>query len=171
MPKVATPPTITHRPSSPNARRSGYAPRRIDVLAAIGAVNDILASAVHITGEQGADYGYNVDATKEAGEPDHAGEVGGKLLWWTWTPSLNGAVTVTTTGSDFDPQMYLLVWEDLYGGGDGDYQDMVLLTNYVVPVPLPPALVLFASVLAGLGIMQRRWTRWFNPRHHQILVA
>ena len=74
-------------------------------------------------------------------------------------------------GSAFDPQMYLLAWEDLFGGGDGDYQDMVLLTNYVVPVPLPPALVLFASVLAGLGIMQRRWTRWFNPRHHQILVA
>lgn len=171
MPKVATPPTITHRPSSPNARRSGYAPRRIDVLAAIGAVNDNLASAVHITGEQGADYGYNVDATKEAGEPDHAGEVGGKSLWWTWTPSLNGAVTVTTTGSDFDPQMYLLVWEDLYGGGDGDYQDIVLLTNYVGSVPARPAFVLFASDLAGLDVMQRRWTRWFNPRHHQILVA
>lgn len=61
-------------------------------------------------------------------------------------------------GDIFDNQMYLLAWEDLYGGGDGDYQDMVILTDFIVPVPLPPALVLLGSALAGLGMMRKRRT-------------
>ncbi len=43
----------------------------------------------------------NAGATKEAGEPNHAGNTGGKSLWWTWTAPFSGSVTLTTAGSDF----------------------------------------------------------------------
>jgi hypothetical protein len=43
----------------------------------------------------------NVGATKETGEPNHAGNAGGKSLWWTWTAPVSGTVTMTTAGSDF----------------------------------------------------------------------
>ena len=46
--------------------------------------------------------GFNVLATKEAGEPEHAGKAGGSSVWWSWTAPNSGSVTVSTMGSDFD---------------------------------------------------------------------
>jgi hypothetical protein len=40
-------------------------------------------------------------ASKETGEPNHAGNFGGKSLWWTWTAPASGPVKITTAGSDF----------------------------------------------------------------------
>src|SRR5207244_6493420 len=44
----------------------------------------------------------NVDATKETGEPNRAGNAGGKSVWWNWTAPDNNSVTFTTKGSGFD---------------------------------------------------------------------
>ncbi|HEY0865609.1 MAG TPA: matrixin family metalloprotease [Lacunisphaera sp.] len=46
--------------------------------------------------------GYNTNATKQAGEPSHAGNVGGRSVWWRWTAPAAGPVTVDTRGSYFD---------------------------------------------------------------------
>ena len=46
--------------------------------------------------------GTNVGATKEPGEPNHAGNSGGKSVWWSWTAPVSGNVSVTTVGSSFD---------------------------------------------------------------------
>jgi hypothetical protein len=43
----------------------------------------------------------NTNATRQTGEPIHAGTSGGKSLWWTWTAPVSGPVTITTAGSDF----------------------------------------------------------------------
>jgi thiol-disulfide isomerase/thioredoxin len=43
--------------------------------------------------------GSNDYATKEAGEPNHAGNTGGKSVWWTWQAPTTGYVTVSTRGS------------------------------------------------------------------------
>jgi len=43
----------------------------------------------------------NTGATKEPGEPNHAGNAGGKSLWWTWTAPASGTATVTTASSNF----------------------------------------------------------------------
>ena len=54
---------------------------------------------------------------------------------------------------------YALAWEDLKGGGDGDYQDFVVMVESVVPtaVPVPAAALLFGSGLLGLmGIARRK---------------
>ncbi|NLB54588.1 MAG: hypothetical protein GX811_02265 [Lentisphaerae bacterium] len=46
--------------------------------------------------------GSNVNASKETGEPNHAGHRGGKSVWWQWTASASGPVTINTFGSSFD---------------------------------------------------------------------
>lgn len=44
----------------------------------------------------------NRSATKQKGEPNHAGNPGGKSVWWSWTAPGSGTVVITTVGSDFD---------------------------------------------------------------------
>jgi len=46
--------------------------------------------------------GSNVSATKQSGEPNHAGNLGGSSVWWGWTAPTNGELRLTTDGSDFD---------------------------------------------------------------------
>jgi RTX calcium-binding nonapeptide repeat (4 copies) len=46
--------------------------------------------------------GSNVDATKETGEPDHAGNSGGHSVWYSWTAPADGHGFFTTDGSAFD---------------------------------------------------------------------
>ncbi|MEX0948597.1 MAG: Calx-beta domain-containing protein, partial [Acidimicrobiia bacterium] len=46
--------------------------------------------------------GTTIDATKEVGEPNHAGNSGGRSIWYRITPASNGTVTIDTAGSNFD---------------------------------------------------------------------
>jgi hypothetical protein len=64
--------------------------------------NDAFANSITLTGVTNSVTGANVNATKEAGEPNHAGKVGGASVWWNWTAPSNGTVTIDTTGSTFD---------------------------------------------------------------------
>ncbi len=50
----------------------------------------------------GTTTGTNVNATKQTGEPNHAGNAGGKSVWWKWTAPANGTVTFDTAGSALD---------------------------------------------------------------------
>jgi hypothetical protein len=43
----------------------------------------------------------NVSYTKEPGEPNHAGNAGGKSVWWKWTAVFDGSATIRTLGSSF----------------------------------------------------------------------
>jgi len=45
----------------------------------------------------------NVEATKEAGEPLHAGEAGGHSVWYSWTPTVDTRVGVSTNCGALDP--------------------------------------------------------------------
>jgi hypothetical protein len=64
--------------------------------------NDAFASATALTGTIDTESGSTVGATKEAGEPNHAGNVGGASIWFAWTAPTTGAVTIDTLGSDYD---------------------------------------------------------------------
>ena len=44
----------------------------------------------------------NTLATSEANEPLHAGQRGGRSIWFTWQASFTGTISLTTEGSDFD---------------------------------------------------------------------
>ncbi|HUT37086.1 MAG TPA: choice-of-anchor D domain-containing protein, partial [Planctomycetota bacterium] len=71
-------------------------------LATSGPQNDHFANAISVSGASGQTTGTNVGATKEAGEPSHAGNAGGRSVWWRWTPSSSGQARINTFGSGFD---------------------------------------------------------------------
>jgi sugar lactone lactonase YvrE len=65
--------------------------------------NNNFSSAAAISGDLPiALEGTNVAASKEGGEPNHAGNSGGRSVWWRWTAPATGSAAVTTTGSLFD---------------------------------------------------------------------
>ena len=64
--------------------------------------NDEFANRITLTGSTVSTIGSNVGATIVNEEPVHAGNIGGKSVWWTWTAPANGLVTIDTAGSDFD---------------------------------------------------------------------
>jgi len=64
--------------------------------------NDDFANAVALAPGGGSVTADNSEATKEAGEPDHAGDQGGKSVWYTWTPGFAGTASIDTNGSSFD---------------------------------------------------------------------
>jgi hypothetical protein len=67
--------------------------------------NDAFASAQTINGASGTVNGTTVGATFQTGELDHAGatQPNGKTVWYQYTPTSNGTLTVgTCTGTSFD---------------------------------------------------------------------
>lgn len=64
--------------------------------------NNNFANAQIISGVRGYVVGTNVNATKEAHEPVHAGNRGGKSVWYRWTAPASGSLHVSTVGSNFD---------------------------------------------------------------------
>ncbi len=64
--------------------------------------NDNFANPQYIGGVNGIAYGANVGATKEAGEPNTAGNPGGASIWYYWTAPITGTATFTTEGSSFN---------------------------------------------------------------------
>jgi hypothetical protein len=66
--------------------------------------NDNFANAISLTLTNNAvtAAGFNTNATKETGEPNHAGNRGGRSVWWRWTAPANGSVALDTRGSRYD---------------------------------------------------------------------
>jgi hypothetical protein len=81
---------------------------------------------------------------------------------WTSLPSQNSdsldhMVTWLITGGDAVGN-YVIAWEDLFGGGDRDFNDLVVEVN-VAPVPLPATLWFLGSGLIGLVGIRRKLSR------------
>ena len=66
-----------------------------------GPANDNFANATAITAGQTL-AGTNVNATQEAGEPNPAGGSGTHSVWWRYQSAINGPVTISTAGSNYD---------------------------------------------------------------------
>ena len=64
--------------------------------------NDPFSAATLLTGASGSLGGTTVNASREAGEPDHAQGGGRNSIWHLWTAPVSGVVTFETVGSDFD---------------------------------------------------------------------
>jgi len=63
---------------------------------------DDFVTALQVAGASFVTYGTNVGFTKEPGEPNHAGNPGGKSMWWRWTAPGSGQVNFSTAGSTFN---------------------------------------------------------------------
>lgn len=85
--------------------------------------NDDLTAAQVLPGTSGSLSGNNTAATREAGEPGHAGNAGGRSLWYTWTAPVDGRVSFDTLGSAFDTLLAVYVGDTVgtlaeIGGND-----------------------------------------------------
>lgn len=65
-------------------------------------INDDFDDAIDLGGR---DLGYigasSVGATKQPGEPDHAGNPGGASIWFTWTAPITGSLSVDACDTTF----------------------------------------------------------------------
>ena len=64
--------------------------------------NDTFAGRITLSGTSPSASGTNNGASTELGEPAHAGLLGGRSVWWTWTAPSAGTVLLRTDGSSFD---------------------------------------------------------------------
>ena len=62
-------------------------------------VNDNFANRIVITGTNVTLRGTNISASKEPGEPNHAGVAGGQSVWWTWTAPASGWTTFKSSAN------------------------------------------------------------------------
>jgi hypothetical protein len=72
-------------------------------------VNDIFASHVSVFGSTVDVTADTRSASREPGEPLHAGNAGGRSVWWSWHPDTYGVATISTEGSDFDSVLAVYV--------------------------------------------------------------
>lgn len=82
--------------------RNGLTFPRVNLLSAARPANDLFANRIALSGASGTAVDSNVLATGETGEPHHAGNAGGKSVWWKWVATSTGQVTLDTHGSGFD---------------------------------------------------------------------
>jgi sugar lactone lactonase YvrE len=80
----------------------GSATSQVATLTVVVPSNDAFANAIALSGTNFAVTASNVGATKEPGEPNHAGNVGGHSVWWAWTAPVDGTMTLNTLGSSYD---------------------------------------------------------------------
>ena len=64
--------------------------------------NDSFTNAVVISGPPLSISQFNSCSSKQSGEPNHAGNVGGHSVWFNWTPTSNQLAVISTRRSDFD---------------------------------------------------------------------
>ena len=86
----------------------GYTIPRLDLAAAllypstVAPANNNFVAATTLSGASGATLGWNFHATQENNEPLHAGLPGATSVWWKWTASASGTVSLDSHGSNFD---------------------------------------------------------------------
>ncbi|HAM72139.1 MAG TPA: hypothetical protein DCM86_10895, partial [Verrucomicrobiales bacterium] len=64
--------------------------------------NDLFARRRVLSVGEADDVANNAFASKEPGEPNHAGFDGGRSLWWSWEAGAGDAVVISTEGTGFD---------------------------------------------------------------------
>ncbi|MDQ1694675.1 MAG: hypothetical protein QOJ03_28, partial [Frankiaceae bacterium] len=73
--------------------------------------NDLFANAQPLTGRLPIEIASsNVDATFEAGEPDHAGNPGGSSIWFNWRAPVSGFVSADLCNSALGPNALIGVY-------------------------------------------------------------
>ncbi len=65
-------------------------------------LNDSFGARLPLTGTRLTTVVRTDGASKESGEPAHAGQAGGASVWWTWTAPADGRLIADTAGSRFD---------------------------------------------------------------------
>jgi hypothetical protein len=87
----------------------------------------------------------------------------GQLYSSDWTKNADGLVHLIMFTITNMPNTFVMAWEDTLGGGDHDYNDMIVQLvqrEGSVPVPEPATLSVIGMALIGMAAIRRR-----RPRH------
>jgi hypothetical protein len=94
---------LTSSGASVTDSRNGFTIPRLNLLAAVSPPsNDLFTDRAIISGTIGGLTAQNFNAGAETGEMNHAGVIGGRSAWWSWTAPSSGVVSIDTHGSNFD---------------------------------------------------------------------
>jgi hypothetical protein len=85
----------------------------LDTSGTAAPANDAFSARESLVGDEGLVVASNRNAGVEPGEPAHAGDAGGKSLWWKLAPAASGIATVHTAGSGFDTLLAVYTGDDL----------------------------------------------------------
>ena len=116
----------------------------------------------------------SANATREAGEPLHAGKTGGKSVWLAWRPPVSGLAQLSTRGSAFDTLLAVYTNSSVsqsnfvaadgvsasYGRAAGE---TVASSPYHITATLSPASVLGNYTITNAGAdfsINRRLATW-----------
>ena len=75
--------------------------------------DDFASRAVFVNCPNAHVRAHSAGATREPGEPLHAGGTGSASLWWSWTAPASTVVTFSTAGSGYDTQLALYTGSSL----------------------------------------------------------
>ncbi len=75
---------------------------KLIVITVDGGFADDFTNSLTTNSIAGSVSGNNTNATRETGEPNHAGNTGGKSVWYAWQAPATGIATFSTLGSSFD---------------------------------------------------------------------
>jgi uncharacterized repeat protein (TIGR01451 family) len=82
--------------------RNNITKPRLNLFAAAAPPNDLFINRTNLSGVSGSATGVSLLGSKEVGEPNHANNIGGSSVWWSWTAPSAGQLSLNTTGSNFD---------------------------------------------------------------------
>jgi hypothetical protein len=98
--------------------------------------NDFFVNAINLTQTSGVIADNTLNATKEVGEPNHAGVAGGKSAWWMFTAPSDGVLHLSTSNSTFDTVLAVYTGQsitnltpvgandDAYPGAPGGFSEL-----------------------------------------------
>ena len=98
--------------------------------------NDDFSAAASISGLAGSVAGTNVEATREIGEPYHAGTGGDGSVWYRWTAPADAVMEFNTFGSDFDTVLAVYTGSQLSGLTEIASNDEASGSQSMVTVPV-----------------------------------
>jgi hypothetical protein len=90
-----------------------YGPSNTISVIFMNPTNDLFSSSIEITDTAGELSAINGRATKEAGEPNHAGNEGGHSIWYHFQPPDNGVLTLSTSNSSFYTLLAVYTGDDV----------------------------------------------------------
>ena len=130
--------------------------------------NDNFVDAELLNGVAAFTIGNNSAASKEIGEPNHAGNIGGKSIWYSWTAPSQGSWAFDTTGSGFDTILAVYIGDHvgdltLIESNDDKSSDFTDLTSQVI-LSASPGITYHIAVDGFNGDSGNVVLRLFQPK-------
>ena len=136
---------------------------KIDLNLTLAPENDDFADAFTVPGAGGTVFSLYSAASRENGEPAHAGNSSGPTVWWKWTAQTSSRATINTYGSEFDTGLAVYTGNSV--GSLTEVASQALFHNYEAKVQFNTvAGTTYRIVVFGNGYDEGRITLIVTPQ-------